>query len=82
MCVTHQPGAGHEAWLERKRRNKRNREASRENNNNSSSTTSSNANSGGPQLVLNDQMRQALLTHHGFDEIQMQAIEDAACLGN
>ena len=84
LYVTHQPGQGHQNWLERKRRNKRNREASRQNNGNSDSTSTSTSgiNSGGPQLMLNDQMRQALLTHHGFSELQMQAIEDAARMGN
>ena len=76
--MTHQPGQGHQDWLERKRRNKRNREASR---NGGPAQTSSNSGPA-PSLVLNDQMRQALLTHHGFDEIQMQAVEDAARQGN
>ena len=79
LYVTHQPGQGHQDWLERKRRNKRNREASR----NGGATQNSNNNSDSAlSLVLNDKMRQALLTHHGFDEIQMQAIEDAARQGN
>ena len=84
LYVTHQPGQGHQDWLERKRRNKRNREASRQNNGNTNSApaTSNGTNSGGPQLMLNDQMRQALLTHHGFSKLQMQAIEDAAHTGN
>ena len=84
LYVTHQPGQGHQNWLERKRRNKRNREASRQNNGNSDSTSTSTSgiNSGGPQLMLNDQMRQELLTHHGFSKLQMQAIEDAARMGN
>ena len=63
----------------RKRRNKQNRETSR----NGGTTQNSNKNSdSAPSLVLNNQMRQALLTHHGFDEIKMQAIEDAVRQGN
>ena len=73
LYVTHQPGQGHQQWLERRRRNKRNPNGGT--NNNSATAPSSDSNVG-PQLVLNDQMRQALLTHHGFSEIQMQAIAD------
>ena len=75
LYVTHQPGEGHQHWLERRRRNKRNRNGGLTNNTAKAHSSDSNSNAG-PQLVLNDQMRQALLTHHGFSEIQMQAIAD------
>ena len=74
LHVTHQPGPGHKQLLEKRCCNKRNRTGG--NNNSNTSTAPTGSTSGGPQLVLNDQMRQALLTHHVFNKIQMQAIAD------
>ena len=74
LYVTHQPGPGDKQWLEKRCRNKR--KCTGGNNNSNTSTAPTGSTSEGPQLVLNDQMRQALLTHHGFNKIQTQAITD------
>ena len=76
LYVTHPPGDGHQKWLARRRRAKRDPAGGNSSYNSGSNTGSANS------LVLSDQMRQALLTHHGFDEIQMQAIEEVTRQGN
>ena len=67
LYVTHQPGEGHQQWLERRRQNKRNHKAAKANNgNNTSGGNPSTTTTSGLPLTLNDQMRHALLTHHGL----------------
>ena len=58
LYVTHQPGEGHQKWLARRRRK---RDPA------SGSGTSSETTVSLPSLVLSNQMKQDLLTHHGFD---------------
>ena len=75
LYVTHEPGKGHQKWLARRRCAKRDREpAGNDSNRNNPAPLSSSE----PCFVLNDQMNQALITHHGFSELQMQAMQDVS----